>query len=499
MRIIATTIVLKERELTYLTREHIMDTIKRFFICLSLCIAGSVWAQAKTPTDDLILYWSFNYKETAPDFLKPNMLPRGYSGGSLRIEGESFPIILDDPIRIQKGFSIAFWFKMDSPEANTALFSLEAENGTPFLDMSIKDQTVQANLFGTQLNHYPYMILSSDWAMVALNYDGRFVQLTLFADQLTSTSRYSLPDLKVPEITVVNLGGAKGKSLQGAFDELMFYSRPLDVTEIESMYEGNLPNASTASVVPQPKKTSSNQSLIEVTNTASSAADRWQTKWVKELTVDQTNLMFEIENWKKLAKAFDVFLNGKKVINGATDPAGLCLLVLEPDETNDLELVPLEDSDASFELKSSVWNGSKRVERLNADIPPRTRLLFHLTHRSPNQAITEIQHTVYATQRHLRIEVWDDKLLDGDFVSVYCNGQKLIDYAEVTKEPLVAEFDIEANRKNIITFVSEDSGKHGNNSARVRIVENDQLLDEFSFTASYRKKAGLLIQLRQKQ
>jgi hypothetical protein len=258
------------------------------------------------------------------------------------------------------------------------------------------------------------------------------------------------------------------------------------------MYNGVLPQERV-----QAKSLVVRQVLPEVQQVASSQIDRDSERIENSMNITQPSLILDVLEWKSLKGHFDVFLNDTRVLSGLSDRTGMPMLNFSHNQTNTLRIVRLDKSPDIYRFKAILWNGPKQLETLRADLEPNVQSLFQLNHHDDHLVVTEIQKIIVVSTRKLKIEVWDDKLLDGDFISIYCNGVKLIDYEEVLKTPIVAEFTIDTNLKNIVTFVSEDEGKYGNNSARVRIYENNVPVDEFLFNTNLLRRAGLLIQYRE--
>ncbi len=449
-------------------------------------------------TRDLMLYWSFNNVEAAPAFFRSHIHARGYSGSSLELKGIGFPVKLETPVRLRKRFSINFWFKPENVNTNKPIivFRDKMHSGIEF---GMRNQTIYCRIGGHTEEHYPFMILDTDWTLASLSYDGLSFHLTLFSSQVTSTTHFAVSSFKSPcEISELEIAPGKD-TFRGFIDEIMIYEKEIKAIELEKMYEGKLPDEEVAE---KPKKEPVSKPKFTVSPEAekkllASEAEKSKRFIMGQAVVNEKNLILEVENWGDLKTKCDVKLNDEVVIKGANDPTGVAMIGLETNESNVLSFaVPSTAQPEQIKLK--LMDGADEVDKFELTTRTDGEVALSLTHRSVGQPITEVQKTMTVSQRVLKIEVWDDKLTDGDFVSVYCNDEKVIDYQEVTKEKIVVELVVDLKKNNLISFVAEDSGKYGNNSAKVRILENGRVVDEFRFTSTYRKKAGLLIRVQEK-
>lgn len=465
----------------------------RTFFALLIAFGLSLPALADDFRKDLMLYWSFNNIETAPEFFREHIHPRGYSGGSLELNGANFHVLLQEKVVLRKRFSINFWFKPQDFRATENILSIVGDRSSR-MEFVLDKQTILCRVNGHTVEHYPFMILTNDWALVSLNYDGQAFHLTLFSNQVTSTTHFGVSSFDTQAVKELHIAtGSNG--FRGFLDEIMIYGIDIQTQQLEQLYSGKLPTEADPVAHREPTHTSLNPTKQPENQLATHQA---KTFWAGQTVVDQTRLIAEVVDWPKLKNRPDIKLNGQALIKGQTDPTGLTMLKLETDQSNALSFATPAQAQAS-EMGIRLMNGTTELQRITVPLNPGVETIFSITYRSPDQPITEVQKSLVAAQRRLVIEVWDDKLADGDYISIYHNDNKLVDYQEISKEKITVALQLDPTKSNLISFVSEDTGRYGNNSAKVRILENGQQIDEFRFTATYRKRAGLLIRLQERK
>lgn len=461
--------------------------MKRFVFGLLLILAFANFVTPPDFTKGLLLYWSFNQKSQAPSFFKSHIDMRGYFGGSLHLNGSPFHVKLEEKVRIKKRFSINFWFKPSDINYEKPIVSFLADNGT-VAEFGMGENTIYCTLNGHKVVHYPDLIFEEDWSLVSLSFDGQAFHLTLFSSSVTSTTHFAVSSFKTPfNFTELQLS-PKSSGFHGYIDEIMVYDHEINSADLDQLYSGKLPDEKhinqPLAVISKPveaiEKPTSDEPVV-----------------IAEEIVGKKRLILEVKNWDKLAHNCNVTLNNKAIFSN-NELTGVTLLALEANQSNALSF-NLQNEALPKKVKARILSGTSELGTFDFTLTPSVKKVISLTHRSDDQPITEVQKTMVVSQRTLTIEVWDDKLTDGDFVSVFCNDEKIIDYEEISKEKIIVSLQIDPKKNNLISFVAEDSGRYGNNSAKVRILENGRVVDEFRFTSTYRKKAGLLIRVQDKK
>lgn len=75
-----------------------------------------------------------------------------------------------------------------------------------------------------------------------------------------------------------------------------------------------------------------------------------------------------------------------------------------------------------------------------------------------------------SAKKEIQFEIWDDVNVDGDVVSVYLNGKKVLENYTISKDKKILKLNL-ANDANYIKVVSINEGKAPPTTARIRISD----------------------------
>lgn len=112
-----------------------------------------------------------------------------------------------------------------------------------------------------------------------------------------------------------------------------------------------------------------------------------------------------------------------------------------------------------IEMPDSIRNEAKAA--LNNNVNPEP------IHRLESGDIQKINWP-YDT---LRLEIWDDKIEDGDIVEMELNGKKVISNYSVTNKVRKLQFKLISNQENKLTIRAITEGKYPPNSAKINIID----------------------------
>ncbi len=151
-------------------------------------------------------------------------------------------------------------------------------------------------------------------------------------------------------------------------------------------------------------------------------------------------------------------------------------------------LFNLSHYDLDFELHEDIHITNTHITNItqqymiSADYDGRHRLMVIKGNNSikdlalqKREIIPEKTITVYSSK--LTIEVWDHEEIDGDKISLYCNGVWITRNCELSAEKKNFTFTLEPEKENILIFHAENLGYYPPNTTAIRIFDefgNDQ-------------------------
>ena len=80
------------------------------------------------------------------------------------------------------------------------------------------------------------------------------------------------------------------------------------------------------------------------------------------------------------------------------------------------------------------------------------------------------------SQPKIKIEVWDYKEIDGDIISLYFNGEKILDYYTLSGNKKIIELEIQPDKNNFLILYAHNLGSKPPNTASIAIIEGDKRL-----------------------
>ena len=81
----------------------------------------------------------------------------------------------------------------------------------------------------------------------------------------------------------------------------------------------------------------------------------------------------------------------------------------------------------------------------------------------------ESQSSIYITTYDISVQIWDDKTIDGDIVSIFWNGEHVIEYYELTAKKKKFKVTYEPGKENRLILYAHNLGKVPPNTMAVAI------------------------------
>lgn len=81
----------------------------------------------------------------------------------------------------------------------------------------------------------------------------------------------------------------------------------------------------------------------------------------------------------------------------------------------------------------------------------------------------ENQSSIYITSYEITVQIWDDKTIDGDIVSIFWNGTNVIEYYELTAKKRKFKVQFEPGKENRLILYAHNLGKVPPNTMAVAI------------------------------
>ena len=225
-------------------------------------------------------------------------------------------------------------------------------------------------------------------------------------------------------------------------------------------------------------------------------ADRYQKKSILLASyVDQ-----EIEKTDRPALGINQRQKGIWVLQATNMPA---ILVETGFITNHNDERYLNSEKGQQELAESIAAAVKRYKEqlesskgnitLPAEIKPEEKkVLQEATTQKYEQREKNILKKINVTQNNFRVDLYDDGDVDGDIVSVYYNGDLLLDNKKLTDKPLTLNLTTDASKtENELVIYAENEGNIPPNTALMIVTEGDNR-NEVRISADS-KKNGIII------
>ena len=225
-------------------------------------------------------------------------------------------------------------------------------------------------------------------------------------------------------------------------------------------------------------------------------ADRYQKKSILLASyVDQ-----EIEKTDRPALGINQRQKGIWVLQATNMPA---ILVETGFITNHNDERYLNSEKGQQELAESIAAAVKRYKEqlesskgnitLPAEIKPEEKKVLQeaITHKYEQRG-KNILKKINVTQNNFRVDLYDDGDVDGDIVSVYYNGDLLLDNKKLTDKPLTLNLTTDASKtENELVIYAENEGNIPPNTALMIVTEGDNR-NEVRISADS-KKNGIII------
>ncbi|ANQ50786.1 hypothetical protein MY04_3432 [Flammeovirga sp. MY04] len=82
---------------------------------------------------------------------------------------------------------------------------------------------------------------------------------------------------------------------------------------------------------------------------------------------------------------------------------------------------------------------------------------------------TTVQSSIYITSYEINLAVWDDKTVDGDIVSLFWNGETILEEYELTAKKKKLKIRYEPGKENILILYAHNLGKEPPNTMAIYI------------------------------
>ncbi len=152
------------------------------------------------------------------------------------------------------------------------------------------------------------------------------------------------------------------------------------------------------------------------------------------------------------------FKSRKKGINFVPiDPADSARLAEEERRKKEMEdrLAAEKDRKRKKEIEDSLKN-----------IPPP----IDTTPKFVNNRRYEISQQLSVNDRKVKIIVWDDKIVDGDIISLYLNGEPILEKYELVREKKLLEIELNKGTNDLVLY-AHNLGRQPPNTAAVRVAD----------------------------
>jgi hypothetical protein len=150
------------------------------------------------------------------------------------------------------------------------------------------------------------------------------------------------------------------------------------------------------------------------------------------------------------------------------------LAVNEPEEDIDLQIEPPADSKVKEEVKNPKISPPVVVAPDAPVVPPAKPEPADTLPRTDFSGRTILtKESMPVTRKQVRIEIWDQTIVDGDVVSLSWNGRPLLDHYMVRREHKTLLLDLQKG-ENLLIMHAENLGRIPPNTAAIAVYRGDE-------------------------
>ncbi|MEN9444555.1 MAG: hypothetical protein RIS47_1445 [Bacteroidota bacterium] len=498
---------------------------RSWLLALSFFLFFSINVRGQNIESGLIAYWNFDESGLfGADKLK--LYPRaeplfepGIRGMGFWLKGQGdYLEVVKSPLPNSE-FSVVFWFNPDNPTDYQALFSDYVEtNGViaPLLELYLNNQSLQLKYYHKQtiqLKLPPEIIESNQWCLVKIALKNNQLSLCLGTSQVVVTESLTITNqpIQLPGPMYFGLTSKDVSLFTGQIDEIMIYDRALTHQSFLRLLSRDNPEPLFYDKNPT-FEDEPNDDLLEFVDTL--VINQAKRSLPHELIRDNKryyiqartkanaiNYLLELYDYELDDNdSISVFLNDKLIVNAApmhNRPHTLLIPIeLAANTQNYFTFVAMNKGLSGGNTTiAKLWDRKQQVFNEKLVITNRTNSVILVSTQTNTLRQTVVQAEIDVPQENLTLEIWDHNIEDSDFISVYCNGVTLLNYYELEQKRCVIPISIARNQINQLVFVAEDNGHIGANTARVRVLANNKLLNEFTMTSTYTKNSAINIRL----
>jgi len=113
-----------------------------------------------------------------------------------------------------------------------------------------------------------------------------------------------------------------------------------------------------------------------------------------------------------------------------------------------------------------------------------------LQKESPNQRRIKLQRTIEVSRPELTLRVWDNGTLDGDVISIFLNGQPIVQKHRLTKDKATFKAEL-AQQDNFLIVFSEDLGEIVPNTVAISVEDGKR--EQVLILSSDLKETGAVL------
>jgi hypothetical protein len=113
-----------------------------------------------------------------------------------------------------------------------------------------------------------------------------------------------------------------------------------------------------------------------------------------------------------------------------------------------------------------------------------------LQKESPNQRRIKLQRTIQVNRSELTLRVWDNGTIDGDVISIFLNGQQVVQKHRLTKDKVIFKVRLDQQDNFLIVF-SEDLGEIVPNTVAISVEDGKR--EQVLILSSDMKETGAVL------
>ncbi len=166
---------------------------------------------------------------------------------------------------------------------------------------------------------------------------------------------------------------------------------------------------------------------------------------------------------------------------------------------------PLSDSDMGVssveaDRKGNIWVGSWKHGLFILDNPePKVRKTYLdslAMGKFENRKVKKIK-TLELEHQRVELEIYDNRKIDGDIVSLSLNGNWIVRNYELKREPLTVELWLKKDFDNLLILHAENLGRVPPNTAAVRIIDGKKK-SSLVLKSDFSKSGALILRYKAK-